>query len=175
MLRSPLTVVSLFVLVLLAMTPAASAHLPEAEALEDPEGQASLAGFLPSIVPVQDGDRLTWSSVDVPHTFTEGIGDAAPAPCVDVQFSTVAIAGATFTLTDGVLAADDDVTDDDAPLTCQTATTGQGMATMGFYCAFHPWMNGLLVVYDPVEHSEAALLNDPAILLQRDAAAGASA
>lgn len=173
MTRRILSLIGLIALVTLLASPGALAHIPpDLEATEDPHGNATLAGFAPAVVPLRDGDRLTWSSLDVAHTFTEGLGSTAPSPCVDAPFSAVSPAGATFTITDGVLAADGDTTDDQAPVACQTAEIRPHLATMGFYCEFHPWMNGLLVVYDPIEHSPASALNDPAVLLQRDALAG---
>lgn len=170
MTRHALMILGLIALLALLATPTAVAHpLDQAAHAGEQEAQASLAGFVPPVVALEAGDRLIWTSLDVDHTFTEGTASAAPSPCVDVQFGTFGGPGTTFTLVDGQLQADDDTTDDEPPLTCESATVAQGMATMGFYCRFHPWMNGLLVVYDGSAASQAAVLNDPGLLLQRDA------
>lgn len=175
MTRHALMTVGLIALLALLAAPAAVAH-PVAQAVpaEDQEAQASLAGFVPPVVALEAGDRVSWTSLDVAHTFTEGTASAAPSPCVDVQFGTFGGPGTTFTLADGQLQADRDTTDDEPPLTCQSATVQEGVATMGFYCTFHPWMDGLLVVYDGSATSQAAVLNDPGLLLQRDGLAAGS-
>lgn len=169
--RTALTTVGLLVVTVLLLIPAVGAHAPS-EASAEEQGQASLAGFVPPLVVLESGDRVAWSSLDVGHTFTEGTASAPPSPCVDVTFGATSYSseGATFTLADGTLQADEDPTDTDPPDTCGTATVAQGVAAMGFYCEFHPWMNGLLVVYDASVTSQAAALTDPGLLLQRDTA-----
>lgn len=175
MTRTTLMIVGLFAVLAMLATPAALAHpVDQAAPAEDQEAQANLAGFVPPVVVLEDGDRVSWTALDVAHTFTEGTTSAVPSPCVDVAFSTVNTQGATFTLTDGQLQADEDITDDEEPVTCQSATVEEDKAAMGFYCRFHPWMNGVLVVYDGSATSQAAVLNDPGLLLQRDALAAST-
>ncbi len=175
MTRPTLMIVGLFALLGLLASPTALAHpVDQALPAEDEEAQASLAGFVPPVVALEAGDRLSWTSLDVAHTFTEGTASTAPSPCVDVQFGTFGGPGTTFTLVGDQLQADRDTTDDEPPLTCQSATVQEGSAAMGFYCEIHPWMNGVLVVYDGSATSQAAVLNDPGVLLQRDALAASA-
>lgn len=172
MTRPTLMTVGLFAVLALLASPTALAHpVDQATPAEDQEAQATLAGFVPPVVALEAGDRLSWTSLDVAHTFTEGTASTAPSPCVDVDFGTFGGSGTTFTLVDGELQADADTTDDEPPLTCESATVQEDNAAMGFYCEIHPWMNGVLVVYDGSATSQAAVLNDPAVLLQRDALA----
>lgn len=172
MTRPTLTIVGLIALLALLASPTALAHpVDQATPAEDQAAQASLAGFVPPVVALESGDRLTWSSLDVLHTFTEGTTSTAPSPCVDAEFGAFGGPGTTFTLVGDQLQADHDTTDDEPPMTCQSATVQEDNAAMGFYCEIHPWMNGVLVVYDGSATSQAAVLNDPALLLQRDALA----
>lgn len=144
---------------------------------ETQQHTATLAGFAPPVVALASGDTVKWTSLDVLHTFTEGgFGPSTGLPrCFHVTY-TGSARGATFALgpdADGaasLFAKDSSSTDFTK---CSTAVATERLALQRFYCTLHPWMNGVLVVYDAAVTSAEEVALDPAVLLLQGAAPAA--
>ena len=175
--RTTYPTILLLGLLLMTGLPGAVAHgqahtnpaLQGAHGLSPVPNLATLAGYVPSIVVVESGKPVAWTSLDVAHTFTEGIrGTPANDPCVHQIFSGSS-AAVTFTLVD----RDGDTVlvtgaggEDEA--ICSSARVDGPVAVMAFTCTLHPWMQGVLIVYDADVTSRQAALHDAGAVLTLD-------
>ncbi|HEV8361036.1 MAG TPA: hypothetical protein VGR28_11335 [Candidatus Thermoplasmatota archaeon] len=105
---------------------------------------SGLAGFVPPVVIVASGGRVTWSSLDGPHVNEEGLTSAVPDTCLATVYDAAVADSAVFRLTeDGVTAEGSDSVE----RVCTSAVVVGGVGVVGYRCIIHPFtMRGVVVV-----------------------------